>query len=105
RDWKGSFPIEEMGPPALAAYGRMCAWTLARAHARSSDRVAIAAYIGSGDVFDRALAKFARASADQAERDHEALLAAIRKGGITAECGVGGGILRARSEGWTPLLR
>ena len=88
RDWKGSFPIEEMGPAAMAAYGRMCAWTLARAHARSSDRVAIAAYMGSGDVFDRALAKFARAYADQTERDHQALLAAIRNGRIAAEMGV-----------------
>src|SRR5262249_28158137 len=60
RDWKGSFPIEEMGPAAMTVYGRMCAWTLARAHARSADRVAIAAYMGSGDSFDRALAKFAR---------------------------------------------
>jgi uncharacterized protein (DUF2252 family) len=87
-DWKGSFPIEEMGPPAMSAYGRMCAWTLARAHARSGDRVAIAAYMGSGDVFDRALAEFARAYADQAERDHEALLAAIKKGRIAAELGL-----------------
>ena len=87
-DWKGSFPIEEMGPPAMSAYGRMCAWTLARAHARSSDRVAIAAYIGSGDVFDRALATFAGAYADQTERDHDALLAAIRKGRIEAESGL-----------------
>ena len=87
-DWKGSFPIEEMGPPAMSAYGGMCAWTLARAHARSGDRVAIAAYMGSGDVFDRALAQFARAYADQAERDHEALLAAIKKRRIAAELGV-----------------
>jgi uncharacterized protein (DUF2252 family) len=88
RDWKGSFPIEEMGPPAMSAYGRLCAWTLARAHARAGDRVAIAAYMGKGDVFDRALTKFARAYADQAERDHEALLAAIRKGRIAAQLGV-----------------
>jgi hypothetical protein len=88
RDWKGSFPIEEMGPPAMSAYGRLCAWTLARAHARAGDRVAIAAYMGSGDVFDRALTKFARAYADQAERDHEALLAAIRRGRIAAQLGV-----------------
>src|SRR5262245_12019700 len=86
-DWKGSFPIEEMGPLAMSAYGCMCAWTLARAHARSGNRVAIAAYIGSGDVFDRALAKFAGAYADQTERDHDALLAAIRKGRIAAELG------------------
>ena len=87
-DWKGSFPIEEMGPPAMSVYGRMCAWTLARAHARSGDRVAIAAYIGSGDVFDRALVEFAGAYADQTERDHDALLAAIRKGRIEAELGI-----------------
>ncbi len=88
RDWKGSFPIEEMGPPAMSAYGRTCAWTLARAHARTSDRIAIAAYMGSGDAFDRALATFARTYADQTERDHELLLAAIRKGRIAAELGV-----------------
>jgi uncharacterized protein (DUF2252 family) len=88
RDWKGSFPIEEMGPSAMAAYGRMCAWTLARAHARTGDRVAIAAYMGSGQVFDRAVAKFAQAYADQTERDHEALVGAIRAGQIPAEMGV-----------------
>jgi hypothetical protein len=88
RDWKGSFPIEEMGPSAMAAYGRMCAWTLARAHARTGDRVAVAAYMGSGSALDRALAKFAQAYADQTERDHEALVAAIGAGRIAAEMGV-----------------
>ena len=88
RDWKGSFSIEEMGPSAMAAYGRMCAWTLARAHARSSDRVAISAYMGSGDVFNRALARFGQSYADQTERDHAVLLAAIRNGRIAAEMGV-----------------
>jgi uncharacterized protein (DUF2252 family) len=88
RDWKGTFPIEEMGPSAMAAYSRMCAWTLARAHARTSDRISIAAYLGPGEVFDRALAKFAQAYADQTERDHEVLTSAIRSGRIAAEMGV-----------------
>jgi uncharacterized protein (DUF2252 family) len=88
RNWKGSFPIEEMSPSAMAIYGRMCGWTLARAHARSGDRVAIAAYLGSGEVFDRAVATFADAYATQTERDHEALVRAIRNGQIDAEMGL-----------------
>src|SRR6059036_3975293 len=58
KDWKGSAEIEQMVPPGMAAYGRLCGWTLARAHARSGDRVAIASYLGSGSAFDRAVLAF-----------------------------------------------
>ena len=62
RDWKGSAEIEPMDPTAMATYGELCGWTLARAHARSGDRIAIAAYLGNGDSFDRALVEFAKAT-------------------------------------------
>jgi len=88
RDWKGSAEIEQMTPKGLAAYGRMCGWTLARAHARSGDRVAIAAYLGNGPSFDRALVRFSRDYADQNERDYQALAAAVKSGRITAETGL-----------------
>ena len=84
-DWKTSADVETMRPADMAAYARMCGWTLARAHARSSDAVAIAAYLGSGEVFDRAIADFAETYADQNERDHRALLAAIDSGRVAAE--------------------
>jgi hypothetical protein len=84
RDWKGSFPIEEMSPAAMSVYSQMCAWTLARAHARTGDRVAIAAYLGRGDAFDCAAARFASAYADQTERDHNALTRAIASGRVVA---------------------
>jgi uncharacterized protein (DUF2252 family) len=88
RDWKGSAEIEQMDPTGLLAYGRLCGWTLARAHARSGDRVAIAAYLGGGRRFDRALVAFAHDYAEQNERDYRALAAAARAGRITAETGV-----------------
>lgn len=88
RDWKGSFVIEDMSPAAMKVYARMCGWTLARAHARSGDRVAIAAYLGKGPAFDEAVASFADAYADVNERDHEALLRAVRAGRIKARTGV-----------------
>ena len=69
-DSKGSAEVEVMDPPELEAYGRVCGWTLARAHARSGDRIAIAAYLGRGDAFDRAMATFAETYADQNERDY-----------------------------------
>jgi hypothetical protein len=72
----------------MAAYGRTCGWTLARGHARSGDRIAIAAYLGSGAAFDRALVGFAEAYADQNERDHAALAEAVRTGGLTAQVGL-----------------
>ena len=71
RDWKFSVPIEAMVPRGMRIYGELCGWTLARAHARSGDRIAIAAYLGGSDVFDQAIAQFAAAYADQNERDHK----------------------------------
>ena len=88
RDWKGSALVESMMPATMSVYGRMCGWTLARAHARSGDRVAIASYLGGSDVFDHAVAEFSEAYADQNERDHEALVRAERDGRITAQRGV-----------------
>ncbi|HET6503478.1 MAG TPA: DUF2252 domain-containing protein [Amycolatopsis sp.] len=87
RDWKGSADIESMSPPMLLDYGRICGWTLARAHARTGDDIAIAAYLGSGPAFDEAVSEFARHYADQNERDHAALTEAIRTGRVTAESG------------------
>lgn len=84
RDWKGIVVAETMSPQVMGIFGRMCGATLARAHARSGDRIAIAAYLGRGDVFDRALADFAELYADQNERDHQALLDAVRTGRVTA---------------------
>ena len=72
-------------PSGMRTYGELCGWTLARAHARSGDRIAIAAYLGGSDVFDQAIAQFATAYADQNERDHQSLLDAVAAGRITAE--------------------
>jgi uncharacterized protein (DUF2252 family) len=88
RDWKGSASVETMTPRAMSIYGRLCGWTLARAHARSGDRVAIAAYLGGGDSFDRALAEFAEAYADQNERDLRMLEQAVADGRVTASTGL-----------------
>ncbi|WP_189216413.1 MULTISPECIES: DUF2252 domain-containing protein [Streptomyces] len=85
RDWKGIARPDTMGPRLLAVFARLCGASLARAHARSGDPVAIAAYLGGGDHFDRALAEFARGYADQNERDHTALAAAVRSGRLTAQ--------------------
>ena len=85
RDWKLSLPIEQMVPRGMRLYGELCGWTLARAHARSGDRIAIAAYLGGSDVFDEAICQFAGAYADQNETDYHALLAAAASGRITAE--------------------
>jgi uncharacterized protein (DUF2252 family) len=87
-DSKGSAEVEEMDPAELEAYGRVCGWTLARAHARSGDRIAIAAYLGRGEAFDRAMATFAETYADQNERDYRALEAAVTSGRVAAEVGV-----------------
>jgi uncharacterized protein (DUF2252 family) len=84
-DWKRSAEVEKLSPRGLETYARICGWTLARAHARSGDRVAIGAYLGGGDSFDRAIADFAATYADQNERDHESLLAAIDSGLVSAE--------------------
>jgi uncharacterized protein (DUF2252 family) len=83
-DWKRSVEVERLTPHGLEIYARMCGWTLARAHARSGDRIAIAAYLGGGDSLDRAIAAFSEAYADQAERDHAALLEAIGSGRVEA---------------------
>jgi uncharacterized protein (DUF2252 family) len=83
-DWKSSADIGVMTPPGMAIYGRMCGWTLARAHGRSGDCIAIASYLGSGDTFDRAIARFAETYADQNERDHHALVQAVASGRVTA---------------------
>ena len=87
-DQKGSAPVELLGPRALAVYAQVCGWTLARAHARSGDAIAIGAYLGKGDAFDRALASFAEAYADQNERDYEALREAVASGKVAAEEGL-----------------
>ncbi|HET6997473.1 MAG TPA: DUF2252 domain-containing protein [Solirubrobacterales bacterium] len=84
-DWKRSVEVERLNPHGLELYARMCGWTLARAHARSGDRIAIAAYLGAGDAFDQAITEFSEAYADQSERDHAALVAAIDSGRIEAE--------------------
>ena len=88
RDWKGSAIVEAMNPAAMAAYSRMCGWTIARAHARSGDRIAIAAYLGARDVFDQAIAEFSETYADQNERDYDALVQAEKAGRITAHRGL-----------------
>jgi len=88
KDWKGSAEIEMMVPQGMQLYARMCGWTLARAHARSGDRIAIGAYLGSGDTFDRAIAEFAETYADQNERDYKALTDAVASGRIEAKTGL-----------------
>jgi hypothetical protein len=80
RDWKFSVPIEVMLPPGMTLYARLCGWTLARAHARSGDRIALDSYLGGSDKFDQAIADFAETYADQNERDHAALQAAVKDG-------------------------
>ena len=88
RDWKGSAEVDDIDPGRLFIYGRMCAWTLAKAHARSGDRIAIAGYLGSSDTFDRAVADFAVAYADQNEKDYAALQEAVADGRIAAREGL-----------------
>jgi uncharacterized protein (DUF2252 family) len=88
RDWKGAAVAEEMDPVGMRAYAALCGWTLARAHARTGDRIAIAAYLGEDAVVDNALADFAEKYADQAERDHAALAAAVDDGRVTAQTGI-----------------
>jgi hypothetical protein len=77
-----------MVPAGLAAYGRLCGWTLARAHARSGDRVALAAYLGGGGALDRALVDFSHAYAEQNDRDYAALKDAVRAGRVIAQTGL-----------------
>ena len=88
RDWKGSVEVGRQTPQTMAAYGRLCGWTLARAHARSGDRVAIASYLGSGTTFDRAIVEFSKAYAHQNELDYARLAAAVKDGTIEAQTGL-----------------
>jgi uncharacterized protein (DUF2252 family) len=84
RDWKFSAPIEQMIPSGMTAYGSLCGWTLARAHARSGDRIALASYLGRSTRFDQAIADFAESYADQNERDYADFQAAAKDGKIAA---------------------
>jgi uncharacterized protein (DUF2252 family) len=84
RDWKGSVDVENVNVDDLKYLARLCGWTLARAHARSGDPVAIAGYLGSSNSFDAALVEFAESYADQNEKDYEAFMAQIRSGKLTA---------------------
>jgi len=88
KDWKMSVPTEQMIPSGMKVYARLCGWTLARAHARSGDRVALAAYLGGSAKFDNAIADFAETYADQNELDHAALQAAVKDGKTTATTGI-----------------
>ncbi len=88
RDMKGSILVEEMIPAGLTFYARTCGWTLARAHARSGDPVAIAAYLGAGDAFDKSITDFSQRYADQNEQDYEAFVKAVQSGRLQAVEGV-----------------
>jgi Uncharacterized protein conserved in bacteria (DUF2252) len=87
-DQQISVPLDELSVADLEIYARMCGWTLARAHARTGDRAAIAAYLGGGDVFDRALADFAEVYAEQNQADYDRFKAAVRSGRLEAVTGV-----------------
>jgi len=84
KDWKFSAPIELMVPAGMTIYAGLCGWTLARAHARSGDRIALASYLGGSAQFDQAVAGFAETYADQNERDHAAFQAAVKEGKVEA---------------------
>jgi hypothetical protein len=88
KDWKASAEIETMTPDVMTVYARLCGWTLARAHARSGDRIAIASYLGGGDSFDRAIVQFATAYADQNEADYAAVVEAVDSGRLEARTGL-----------------
>jgi hypothetical protein len=87
-DWKLSADVDALRPRAVRMYGEACGWALARAHARTGDRVAIATYLGKSDAFDRSMGDFAEAYADQNHRDHAALREAVKDDRIIAEEGV-----------------
>ena len=86
-DAKGSALVEMMDPTVMIVYARLCGQTLAKGHARSGDPVAIASYLGTSEVFDKAMAAFAEAYADQNERDYDALKEAVESGRVKAEPG------------------
>jgi uncharacterized protein (DUF2252 family) len=88
RDWKGSAEVETMSPRVMTAYAQLCGATLARAHARSGDRIAIAAYLGTSPAFDKAITDFASAYADQNELDYQALVDAVASGRVEAQTGL-----------------
>ena len=88
QDWKGSADLDSLRVPGANAYARICGATLARAHARSGDRIAIASYLGKSEAFDTAIADFSVAYADQNERDYNAFSAAVKSGRLTAQTGV-----------------
>jgi uncharacterized protein (DUF2252 family) len=88
RDWKGSAEVEQMVPEGMGVYGELCGWTLARAHARSGDRIAIASYLGNGNTFDRAVLEFSKAYAEQNQRDYQRLADAAASGRIDARPGL-----------------
>ena len=87
-DWKGGAEVDNLRAPSAVLYARLCAATLARAHARWGDRIAIASYLGKGDAFDRAIADFSESYADQNERDYDAFAAAVKSGRLTARTGL-----------------
>ena len=88
RDWKVSAVIEQMNPRSMEVYARLCGWTLARAHARSGDRIMLSAYLGKSTRFGNAIADFAETYADQNERDHAALALAVHSGRVQAQSGL-----------------
>jgi Uncharacterized protein conserved in bacteria (DUF2252) len=88
KDWKGSAEIDQLIPQAMSAYGKLCGWTLAGAHARTGDRITIAAYLGGGASFDRAVLEFSKAHAEQNERDYQGIVEAVRDGRVTAQTGL-----------------
>ena len=87
-DWKGSAEVDKLLVPGATLYARICGGTLARAHARWGDRIAIASYLGKGETFDSAIADFSAKYADQNERDYEALVGAVKSGRLAAETGL-----------------
>ena len=87
-DAKGSADVDTMSVKVMRGYAELCGHTLARAHARGGDRIAIASYLGRSDSFDRAIARFAEAYADQNERDYAAMTAAVTDGRIAVQTGV-----------------
>jgi hypothetical protein len=88
RDWKVTVDLESIPPEGLMLYATACGWTLARAHARSGDAVAIASYLGRGDSFDRAVRSFASDYADLNEADHRAFAQAVGEGRLEATQGI-----------------
>jgi hypothetical protein len=88
RDWKGSVDVDGMTPAGMDVWGRMCGWTLARAHARSGDRIAIGAYMGKSEAFETAVAEFADRYADVNEVDYRLLKSAVANGRLIAVSGL-----------------